>query len=447
MVVGMANPPSCFTTEARVPRTVGLTLTLIAVIAFRQSWPPPPPPPVAASSATFDASLLASDAATAMDAVEDSLLLRCPPGRYSGVNATADANTRLLAHWRRLRALGYRPRRANAAAARRAAERGFITYESPLWPRPAHCFARKRERRRTLLDEPPGTCEPAGVVCDKYRLSRKYRFVWHHVWKGGTTSLSPWLTCNMKAEPIAGLLRRLPAPLPGYLHVGTARAPLPRFLSAFQEVFARVRLGRVDADRVGAPQPRCLTHKVPWLVLASELQAAGAATAPPASIPPLRPAHSSPAATAAACADPQVPLSESALRAVFRQFVADVECSAQYPNVEHLYTQSLFLGGNTSTPQPLDMLLRLETLDADLRVLKRAVGYQEAADACPLKVERVAAGKPKAVPTAAALASLLRDEPGLLQRVCNVYMIDFVCLGYPLPEGCEMLPRKPRSRL
>ena len=59
--------------------------------------------------------------------------------------------------------------------------------------------------------------------------------------QGGTTSLSPYLTCNMDAVPTAGLLRTDAASVgllggPAVLHVGTARTPLPRFLSAFQEV-------------------------------------------------------------------------------------------------------------------------------------------------------------------------------------------------------------------
>ena len=36
---------------------------------------------------------------------------------------------------------------------------------------------------------------------------------------------------------------------------------------------------------------------------------------------------------------------------------------------------------------------------------------------------------------------MLAREPALLQSICNVYMQDFVCLGYELPAGCELLPR------
>ena len=129
------------------------------------------------------------------------------------------------------------------------------------------------------------------------------------------------------------------------------------------------------------------------------------------------------------------------LRRIFRAFVRDVECARRFPNGEHLYSQSLFLGGNTSVPQPIDLLLRLETLDRDLATLKTAVGYGAAtADVCPLRAERVAAQKPRGVPSAAVLRTLLERDPALMQTVCNIYMQDFVCLGYPQPSACKLLP-------
>ena len=238
----------------------------------------------------------------------------------------------------------------------------------------------------------------------------------------------------MKALPVAGLLRRLPAPLPGYLHVGTSREPIRRFISAFQEVYARVRLrqqphlqtasnSNATTTHLGsssAAPPRCWHRRVPWILVAMSSHVK-------------QPADG--------CTSPETPLSASDLRAIFRQFVSDVECSTHFPNVQHLYSQSLFLGGNTSVPQPIDLLLRLETLDRDLATLKTAVGYGAAtADVCPLRAERVAAQKPRGVPSAAVLRTLLERDPALMQTVCNIYMQDFVCLGYPLPSACELLP-------
>ena len=189
-----------------------------------------------------------------------------------------------------------------------------------------------------MLDEPPGTCEPDGVVCDKYRISHAHRFVWHHVWKSGTTALSPYLTCNFAAQPVAGLLRTLPAAdASGYLHVGTSREPLRRFVSAFQEVFDRVRVRRRATSSGGsggvhgaatgsAPIPtppsragearssKCYHRKVPWVLVAMS--------------------HASRSPHPFVCTDADAPLEPAALRAVFRQFVADVECGTRFPNGE-----------------------------------------------------------------------------------------------------------------
>ncbi|KAL1518487.1 hypothetical protein AB1Y20_002778 [Prymnesium parvum] len=341
-------------------------------------------------------------------------LLVCPPGSYRSADGGAahDAEHALRRHWKRLHALGYRPRSTSPAAARRAAARGFVTYESPLWPRPAYC--ERRHGIRTIVDEPPGTCEPNGAVCDKYRISREYKFVWRHAFKAGVSSLSPYLSCNMLAMPAAGLLRQLPAPIPGYLHVGSARDPLLRFISAFQEVYFRLRL---------RPTGPCPHFNVTWLHRAISV-ASGAGRG---------------------CASAKDALHHTALRPVLEQesaprlFVADVECGIRFPEAEHVLSQSLFLGGNTSVPQPLDMLLRIESLPSDLLRMKQRIGYLQD-DKCPLQKKRVASQKPRGVPGRGLILRLLAQDSALLQSVCNIYMQDYLCLGYALPEGCQVAP-------
>mgnify|MGYP007078132088 CR=1 FL=1 len=100
-------------------------------------------------------------------------------------------------------------------------------------------------------------------------------------------------------------------------------------------------------------------------------------------------------------------------------------------------------GGNTTVPQPIDLLLRLENISADIARLKQRVRYAQTADACPLRSERVAADKSRGVPSREAIRRILYGEPNLLQSVCNVYMQDFLCLGYPLPPGCVVTPKRP----
>jgi hypothetical protein len=228
----------------------------------------------------------------------------------------------------------------------------------------------------------------------------------HHVWKAGTTSLSPYLSCNLEALPVPRLLHRLPGRPPGYLHVGSAREPLSRFLSGFQEVYARA---------LASEHSRCRAFGVPWLRLA--LRAGGADGA------------------GGGC--PIDRLSPADVARVLRQFVADVGCGVRFANGEHLLSQSLFLGGNASAPSPVDMLLRLESLPRDIAALRRRVGHA-APELCPLGRERAQAAKPPQVPSQRELRAVLTADGALMQAVCDLLMTDFLCLGYPLPQGCAV---------
>jgi len=333
-------------------------------------------------------------------------LVTCPAGTYRRANASSagSAEALLRRHYAGLLRRGHQLLGLGTHALRRAERRGFVTYESPTWPRPPTCLLPTEERRKRVVDEPPGTCEPDGITCDKYRISRDYKFIWRHAWKSGTTSLSPYLSCNMRALPVSALLRRLPARPPGYLQVGVVREPLGRFLSGFQEVYARALVKPAGS--------RCPHRHVPWIKVATEGLGGG-------------------------CAAAETPPSQAFVALVFRQFVSDVSCSLAFPNAQHMLSQSLFLGGNTSTPQPIDMLLRLETLHDDIEAFKKAVGYDQE-EVCPLGRERIEGDKPRAVPTKRQLRQLVDENPRLLQAICDILIQDYVCLGYELPNGCEL---------
>lgn len=166
-----------------------------------------------------------------------------------------------------------------------------------------------------VVPRPPGTCEPNGTRCDKWRISRSFHFIWHHVWKAGTTSLSPYLSCNFDALPVARLLTRLGGTVPGYLHVGTAREPLGRFVSGYQEVYFR---------NLAGPGSRCNHRHVPWLRAALDY-AEGGKLAP-----------------AGAAGRPECPIgaleAKAALR-ILEQFITDVSCGVRFANGEHLLSQ------------------------------------------------------------------------------------------------------------
>lgn len=229
--------------------------------------------------------------------------------------------------------MGHQPLQADPGAAARG--RGFLTYEDRAWPKPAACRAfwrrathpahpvhgqrRRGPRSLPVVPRPPGTCEPNGTRCDKWRISRSFRFIWHHVWKAGTTSLSPYLSCNFDALPVASLLRQLGGPVPGYLHVGTAREPLSRFVSGYQEVYFR--------DLAGSGS-RCNHRQVPWLRVALDYAEGGTQSHAPRA--------------AGDAGRPKCPIgalgADGALR-VLEQFVSDVSCGVRFGNGEHLMSQ------------------------------------------------------------------------------------------------------------
>ena len=276
-----------------------------------------------------------------------------------------------------------------AHAARRSVRRGFVTYESLLWPRPAHCFesadavgrgscaTSRRARSPTGRRATSTACRARTASCGT-------------TWKVATTTLSPYLSCNFDALPVGGLLRALPAPLPGYLQVGTAREPLKRFVSAVQEVYLRVRI-RPNGTR-------CLHRKVPWIRTAMN-------------------------GVDGACAAADEPMSDGALAAVFRQMVADVECGRAFPNV-HTCTRS-----RSSSREHVVRTVDLCSARSlgDVQTLKRAVGYN-GDERCPLRERRHREAAGRAARMRSARFSPPRPS---VQSICNVFIQDFLCLGYP----------------
>ena len=51
--------------------------------------------------------------------------------------------------------------------------------------------------------------------------------------------------------------------------------------------------------------------------------------------------------------------------------------------------------------------------------------------------KRTADSKPQFIPSTSDFRALLDTVPGLMRRVCQVYMQDFICFGYKVPAQCE----------
>ena len=180
---------------------------------------------------------------------------------------------------------------------------------------------------------------------------------------------------------------------------------------------------------------------------------------------------------------------EAALYALVLGFVEDIECAIVYSAAEHLATQSSFLTSGHAERATLDFQIRLSNVSADLEELGKRIGYArpdvqqrpaatadrggaagkvggkagggggghhggrgrggiggEAATAtytnvslwkCPLGRENEGARKAKLPVRKEDFVRVLREAPSLTQRLCTVYIQDYLCLGYSLPPECE----------
>lgn len=132
------------------------------------------------------------------------------------------------------------------------------------------------------------------------------------------------------------------------------------------------------------------------------------------------------------------------------------------PHSIHYRTQAYFLSTTDASGEPTrwDFVGRLETFDADWRVVSRVLDrHKNASGAAAARAAdavvhggattdagvRLNAGHD--APTRAAfLRAVQQREPELLCDVCAVYAQDFVCLGYTLPPPCQPGGRCSRSK-
>lgn len=172
------------------------------------------------------------------------------------------------------------------------------------------------------------------------------------------------------------------------------------------------------------------------------------------------------------------PTREALIDALVAGFVSDLECSIIYSASEHMSSQLSFVTSGMAKLAQLDAQIRLEHVAEDLEQLRSRIGYrrpnvpaEEAARdtgardmsggvgggrrggrglgrasgggsgegdewKCSLGRENQANGKGGLPVDSADIAAALRRSPALIQRLCTVYMQDFICLGYTLPREC-----------
>uniref|UniRef100_A0A7S0P0U9 Uncharacterized protein n=1 Tax=Calcidiscus leptoporus TaxID=127549 RepID=A0A7S0P0U9_9EUKA len=149
---------------------------------------------------------------------------------------------------------------------------------------------------------------------------------------------------------------------------------------------------------------------------------------------------------------------EAALFKLISGFVTDLECGVVYSASEHMATQMSFLTSGLVDRAHFDFQIRMQNLSADLERLGQQIEYSSALRRngsvwkCALGRENEAGKKAKMPISKADFEGALTRHAGLVQRLCTVYMQDYVCLGFTLPLECEgggelswMLPLEKRT--
>jgi len=95
----------------------------------------------------------------------------------------------------------------------------------------------------------------------------------------------------------------------------------------------------------------------------------------------------------------------------------------------------------------LDFQIRLANATVDLERLGRRITYQTLHGVpphantsvwkCALGRENDASNKAKLAFSKADFVSVLEHNPAFVQRLCTVYIQDYLCLGFALPPECE----------
>ena len=364
-------------------------------------------------------------AATAQTWV-DHKEFRCPSGRYLEHLALPDRTPKLQRHVRQAIARSLVPSQLDAPVRGAHNVSLFYTHESAMWPKPARCQA----RRQHVCRHSPHFCLllAQGNSPRTSLVSERHGIEFRQVWKVASSSLASFFYCNMwgdlRSEKL--LPTQPPQPRSGAAAsrrvVFPAREPISRFIAASIEVLERL-LNHVSpsgqrmpdemyVEPSGPLSSTTLKHSTSWYMPLQRLLNASTAEE--------RARHT---------------------YALVAGFIDDIECGIVYSAAEHLATQMSFLTMGYTERASLDFQIRLQNVSTDLEALGETISYPRHRNTsvwkCPLGRENDAAGKARLVVGKSDFKATLTANPALMQRVCSVYIQDFLCLGFPLPAECE----------
>eukprot|EP00958_Prasinococcus_capsulatus_P010428 scaffold1017_cov374-Prasinococcus_capsulatus_cf.AAC.24 len=137
-----------------------------------------------------------------------------------------------------------------------------------------------------------------------------------------------------------------------------------------------------------------------------------------------------------------------------RAFVNAVQCSFKdFPNWAHAASMSYFMTQPHMQPSPaseerpeeppeLDFFIRQESFSQDVMEMMRKIGFSEEelrSSKCQLHHRNTASETRRGLLTAEEYLNILSKDEELLLKVCHIYIQDFVCFGYEMPNPCQQL--------
>jgi len=379
---------------------------------------------------------------------------RCPSGPYFEASGFHDRTPRLQRHIRHALAASLTSSTLDAPVRGAHNASHFYTHESAAWPKPAKCQARRTHVCRfsphfcLLLAQ--GNSPRTSLVSERHGIE------FRQVWKIASSSLASFFYCNMWGDlrsekllpsqpPTAAMGASAAAaaaasngggggagggaaaatPRRPMRVVFPAREPISRFVAASIEVLERL-LNRISPGGQRMPDdmykepsgpfaPSVLLRSTSWYEPLTQVLNRTFADA-----------------------------DERARRmyAIVDGFVDDIECGIVYSAAEHLATQMSFLTSGYNQRATLHFQIRLQNVTSDLESLRTLIDYyppqgNRSVWKCPLGRENDAANKAKLPIGKEDFVAAFRAHPSLVQRLCTVYIQDYLCLGYPLPLECE----------
>lgn len=356
---------------------------------------------------------------------DEGKFAQCPPGRYLGVQSLASYKERAA---RLRRALCVSKAHGKTVTNTREtnffSKRGYMTYESSVWPKSEECVKLPAERagKTEWINKIPYKVDTtASSSMGVQRLvSHAQKLEYRRIWKAASSTMPKYLRCEFTGKWIKA---RASAEEGAETFNGTykvfsvVREPIDRWISGVGEIFERTInrycISRMcdESDGFMPETPKKVQASTTWYPIMNE-------------------------------SETKLPYGPRRLHMVIRAMIHDTSCNYRYYASEHLNTQSTFLAQNPGVAVPISHLIKLEDFDTGLEGLVRmAANASTPTGSCDVLPSNVAACKPSSgnVPTSKEIREALTSHPKFMRELCLVYAQDFVCFDYELPHACTDL--------